>query len=110
LIFLYVEADYPNCQDEKGPRFASVDEADDNHMVVDIAAVARNLNGETVADLSQRIDVHLKSQGLEQIQHSGMTYRSGLQIPPGEYRVRFVVRDAIGDRIGSVTATANVKP
>ena len=36
--------------------FASVDESDQNHMVVDIAASARNGNGEVVADLSQRID------------------------------------------------------
>jgi len=92
------------------PSFASVDESDQNHMVVDIAAVARNLNGEVVAELSQRIDSHLKSDGLEQIQHNGMTYRNGLQLPPGEYSVRFVVRDSLGNRIGSVAAPVKVSP
>jgi VWFA-related protein len=33
------------------PNFASVDESDDNHMVIDIVAMARNLNGDRVADL-----------------------------------------------------------
>jgi VWFA-related protein len=64
------------------PNFAAVDESNDNHMVIDIVAMARNLNGDRVADLSQRIDVHLKSDGLEQIQHNGMTYRNALQLPP----------------------------
>jgi VWFA-related protein len=92
------------------PSFASVDESDDNHMVVDIAAAARNFSGEVVADLSQRIDVHLKTASLEQIQHNGMTYRNGLQLPSGEYNVRFVVRDALGNRMGSVAAPITVAP
>ena len=92
------------------PNFASVDESDQNHMVVDIAAVARNRNGDVIAELSQRIDAHLKSDGLGQIQHDGMTYRNGLQLPPGEYTVRFVVRDSLGNRTGSVAAPLNVAP
>jgi VWFA-related protein len=92
------------------PSFASVDESDDNHMVVDIAAAARNLNGDVVADLSERIDVHLKAASLQQIEHNGMTYRNGLQLPPGEYNVRFVVRDALGNRMGSVAAPVKVAP
>jgi hypothetical protein len=90
--------------------FASVNESDQNHMVVDIAAVATNLNGDVVAELSQRIDSHLKSDGLEQIEHNGMTYRNGLQLPPGEYTVHFVVRDSIGNRTGSVAAPIKVAP
>jgi VWFA-related protein len=90
--------------------FASVDESDQNHMVVDIAAVARNPEGNVVAELSQRIDSHLKSDGLEQIQQHGMTYRGGLLLPPGVYNVRFVVRDSLGNRTGSVAAPVTVSP
>jgi hypothetical protein len=90
------------------PNFASVDESDQNHMVVDIAAVARSANGDVAAEFSQRIETHLKPDGLEQIQQHGMTYRNGLQLPPGEYTVRFVVRDSLGNRIGSVAAPIKV--
>ena len=86
------------------PNFASVDGSDNNHMVVDIAAAARDSKGVVAGDLSQRIDVHLKADGLEQIQHNGMTYRNRLQLPPGEYNVRFVVRDSLGNHVGSVAA------
>jgi hypothetical protein len=92
------------------PSFASVDESDDNHMVFDIVAAARNRSGEVVTNLSRRIDVHLKTSSLEQIQHNGLTYRNGLQLPPGEYTVRFVVRDALGNRLGSVAAPVTVAP
>jgi VWFA-related protein len=90
--------------------FATINESDDNHMVVDIAAVARNLNGDVVANLSQRIEAHLKSDGIEQMQHNGMTYRNGLQLPPGKYVVRFVVRDSLSNRLGSVAAPITVSP
>lgn len=88
--------------------FASIDRSDGNHMVVDIAAVARSKTGEVTADLAQRIDVHLDSKGEEQIEHNGMTYQNGLQLPPGDYNVRFVVRDALGNRMGSVAAPVKV--
>jgi VWFA-related protein len=88
--------------------FAAVDDSDQNHMVVDIAAVAKNPNGDAVADAAKRIDAHLKPEGLEQIQHNGMTYRGALQLPPGNYTVHFAVRDAIGNRTGSVAALINV--
>ncbi len=90
--------------------FASIDESDQNHMVVDIAVMARDPDGRIAGELSQRIDTHLKADGLEQIQRHGMTYRSGLQLAPGTYSVRFVVRDALGNRMGSVAAPVTVGP
>ncbi len=90
------------------PNFASVDDSDQNHMVVDIAAVAKDLDGKVAAELSQRVDTHLKADGLEQIQHHGMTYHNAFQLPQGDYTVHFVVRDALGDRIGSVVVPVKV--
>ncbi len=90
--------------------FASIDGSDNNHIVLDIAAVARDSKGNAVADISQRIDVHLKADGLEQIQHNGMTYRNRLQLPPGHFSVRFALRDALGNRMGSVAAPLTVAP
>jgi hypothetical protein len=85
-----------------------MDDSDQNHMVVDIAAVAKNPKGDAVSDTAKRIDTHLKPDGLEQIEHNGMTYRGMLQLPPGDYTVRFAVRDALGNPTGSVAARVNV--
>jgi VWFA-related protein len=88
--------------------FASIDESDQNHMVIDIVAAARNDTGDVIADLSQRVDIHLQAAGLEQMRHNGLTYRGSLQLPAGEYNVRFVVRDSLGNRTGSVLAPVSV--
>jgi VWFA-related protein len=90
--------------------FALIDESDQNHMVVDIAVLAKTAKGDAAASLSQRIDAHIKTAGLEQIQHNGMTFRNRLQLEPGDYTVRFVVRDALGSRVGSVSAPVLVTP
>jgi VWFA-related protein len=89
---------------------ASVDESESNHMVLDIAVVAKDSSGNVAADLSQRIDNHLKAESLEQIRIHGMTYRNGLELSPGSYVVRFVVRDALGNRMGSVVADLKLGP
>jgi hypothetical protein len=89
-------------------KFAWVDEADQNHFAVDIAAVARNGKGETIGEVSQKINTHLKPDGFAQIQQNGMTYRNALQLPPGDYTVRFVVRDSLGDRTGSIAVPVKV--
>ena len=88
--------------------FAAVEVADQNHLLVDIVAVARNAHGDVAGEMSQRIDSHLKPDALAQIRDHGMTYRSALQLPPGQYTVRFVVRDALGNRMGSVGAPLTV--
>jgi VWFA-related protein len=89
---------------------ASVDKSESNHMVLDIAVVAKDSSGNVAADLSQRIDNHLKPDGLEQVRTHGMTYRNGLELSPGSYVVRFVVRDALGNRMGSVVADIKLGP
>jgi VWFA-related protein len=89
---------------------ASVDKSESNHMVLDIAVVAQDSTGNVAADLSQRIDNHLKPDSLEQVRTHGMTYRNGLELSPGSYVVRFVVRDALGNRMGSVVADIKLGP
>jgi VWFA-related protein len=91
-------------------KFAWIDEGDQNHFAVEIAAIARNGKGEPSGDVSQKIDTHLKAEGMAQIQQNGMTYRSALQLAPGEYSVRFVVRDTLAGRIGSVAVPVKVGP
>ncbi len=90
--------------------FAVIDLRKRNHMIVDIAAVARCVNRDIVANFSQRIDTHLNPRSLERIQRSGMTYSNHMRLVPGDYNVRFVIRDAIGNRIGSVSSPVSVPP
>jgi VWFA-related protein len=90
--------------------FAQIDETDRNHLALEIAAVARDEKDAVSGEMSEKIDNHLLADALTQIQQHGMTYRSALQLSPGVYTVRFVVRDALSGRIGSLAAPLRVSP
>jgi fibronectin type 3 domain-containing protein len=46
---------------------------------------------------------------LSAIKQQGVVYRDGFDLAPGEYTVRFVVRDDLSGRTGSVAAPLKVE-
>jgi hypothetical protein len=49
------------------------------------------------------VDIHLSPEKLAQMRQRGVLYKGALELPPGEYTVRFVVRDNLTGRTGSVS-------
>lgn len=91
------------------PNSVMIDSADNNHARVDFFAIARDAKGQAVAQAGQTVDAHLKPETLAKVQQSGIDYTNVLELPPGEYSVRFVVRDVLDGRIGTVTAPLKVE-
>lgn len=87
----------------------TVDSSDNNHAKVDFFAFARDAKGTPIAQVGQTIDAHLKPDTLAKVQQSGIDYKNALELAPGEYSVRFVVRDVLSGRIGTVTAPVKVE-
>jgi len=87
---------------------ALVVESDQNHMSLDFGAAAREPAGKIVASHGRTLDAHLKPESLQQIRSDGITYKGALDLPPGQYTVRFVVRDNLSGRMGSVAASLTV--
>ena len=85
-----------------------VDESDQNHMSLDFAAAAREPTGKVVGNNGRSVEAHLKPESLAQIRSSGITYKGDLDLAPGKYIVRFVVRDNLSGRVGSVAAPLTV--
>jgi len=85
-----------------------VAESDQNHMNLDFDAAAREPTGKIVGSHGRTLDAHLKPESLQQIRSSGITYKGALDLPPGQYTVRFVVRDNLSGRMGSVAALLTV--
>ena len=85
-----------------------VDESDQNHMSLDFAAAAREPTGKIVGNNGRSVEAHLKPDSLAQIRSSGIRYKGDLDLPPGKYTVRFVVRDNLSGRVGSVAAPLTV--
>jgi VWFA-related protein len=91
------------------PDSALIDVADNNHLVLNLVALARTPEGKVADDPSWRVDIHLSSEKVSAIRREGVDYRGALDLAPGEYTVRFVVRDGQSGRIGSVTAPLKVQ-
>jgi len=92
------------------PGAALIDDADNNHVVVDFVATAKTPEGKMVDHpMGQKVDVHLAAERLPAIRQQGIAYAGALDLAPGEYTVRFVVRDDLSGRVGSVAAPLKVE-
>jgi VWFA-related protein len=90
--------------------FAQVDESDRNRFAIDFWATARTPAGAPAGDIEQTTEGHFKPETYERFRNKGTDYRGALTVAPGEYGVRFVVRDRLSGRIGTVSASLKVNP
>jgi VWFA-related protein len=91
------------------PGMATVDESDTNHVSLDFAALAQRPDG-TLAEggFAQSLDGHIKPEGVTALHSKGLSFPGSLDLPSGEYSVRFVVRDNLAGQVGSTTASLKV--
>jgi VWFA-related protein len=89
---------------------ALINDADNNHVALEIVALAKTPEGKQVDHpVGQKFDAHLTSERVSSIRQKGAAFRGALDLAPGEYTVRFVVRDDLSGRIGSVAAPLKVE-
>jgi len=89
---------------------ALIDAADNNHVQLDFIALAKTPEGKQVDHpVGQKVDLHPAAERLATIREKGIGYRGALDLAPGEYTVRFVVRDDLSGRVGSVAAPLKVE-
>jgi VWFA-related protein len=87
-----------------------IDDADNNHIVLEFVALAKTPEGKQVDHpVGQKIEDHLSSEKVSAIREKGIAFTGALDLAPGEYTVRFVVRDDLSGRIGSVAAPLKVE-
>ena len=92
------------------PDAALVNDADDNHVVLEFMAMAKTPEGKPIDHpMGQKVDAHLTAEKLASIRQIGLAYRGALDLAPGEYTVRFVIRDNLSGRVGSVDAPLKVE-
>lgn len=89
---------------------ALINEADNNHVALEFVVLAKTPEGKQAErPLFQALDAHLTSEKVSSIHQTGVTYKGALDLAPGEYTVRFVARDNLSGRIGSVAAPLKVE-
>ena len=92
------------------PDAALINDSESDHFVIDFVALAKTPEGKTVdRPVGQKIEAHLTPEKLAALRQHGIAYNGALDLAPGEYTVRFVVRDDLSGRIGSGAAPLKVE-
>jgi VWFA-related protein len=75
----------------------------------DFAALAfNNKDGKEAGQAIQSFTKAIPQEQLASVRANGVGFRNALELAPGKYTVRFVVRDNITGKVGSVTAPLTV--
>jgi VWFA-related protein len=92
------------------PSAKLADTANNNFVSLEFVAVARTPAGTAADQFSQHVETNLKPDSLQTLERDGLNYGNDVIVPPGEYSVRFVVRNNVDGRMGSVMASLRVTP
>lgn len=76
---------------------------------LDFLAIARARDGKVAGQFVQRIKKDLSPEAVAMIQQSGISYKYAIDLPPGEYLVRIVVRDNNTGRTGAANSLLKVE-
>jgi VWFA-related protein len=89
------------------PANSVVNELDQNQFDIDFVWEA-DRDGAMARRDGKTTRGSLNAESLAKVKKEGVFYTNSLQLPPGKYRVHFVVRNNLNGRIGSVTAPLTV--
>jgi len=95
---------------EINPAALTVDVADNNHVKLDFVAVALDPNGKVLADLTQQLDLYPSALELEGLRRGKLAYSNAVGVPPHTSKVRFIVRDDLNERIGTISVPIETQP
>lgn len=87
----------------------SIDTDHQNHFSMDFRIVAANAAGQVAGTIGQRLDTKLPPEAVAQVERKGLDYDNTLTLPPGVYKVHFVVHDNLRGTLGSVVVPLTVE-
>jgi VWFA-related protein len=91
------------------PRGITIDDTDNNHVSLTMKMIARNAEGKLTGDLTRNIESHLAPDRVQQFARAGLNFSSAFGMEKGSYSVKFLVRDNLSGRVGTVTAPLEVQ-
>jgi hypothetical protein len=90
------------------PSVATINSADNNHVSLDFAAIATTPTGLPVGHFSQSLSGNLNVETVNTLKAKGATFPGMIELAPGNYTLRFLVRDNLSGQMGSVSAPLTV--
>ncbi|HYM76012.1 MAG TPA: VWA domain-containing protein [Candidatus Dormibacteraeota bacterium] len=86
------------------PTGITVDSTDNNHVFLDISYSVLTADGNSASKQDKSYNLNLNADQLKQFEAKGLGIGDTLDLAPGSYRLRVVVRDNLSGHIGSVLA------
>lgn len=87
---------------------AVLDTDNANHFLLQYVVSANDESGKLIAQFNKTQEGRLSPENARSLANTGMYYDIPLDLPPGQYRLRFVVRDNLRGVIGSVSGPFTV--
>jgi hypothetical protein len=88
---------------------ANVIDMVNNKLNIEFVGTARAKDGTVAAQFDQKIDRALPPEAITSIRQAGIDYKNSFDLAPGDYLVRFIVRDNSTGRIGGVSTILKVQ-
>lgn len=86
-----------------------IDEAHANRFDIEFDAVAfKTADGNPAGTFGKVMDGSILAASLDSVKATGVGFHNSIDLSPGQYTVRFVVRDNLTGKLGSVTAPLTV--
>ncbi|MGH9712165.1 MAG: VWA domain-containing protein [Candidatus Acidiferrales bacterium] len=87
---------------------ATVDESDGNHLSMDFAAMAVSAKGKIAGEFSKQMEGKLGPAPAKAIKSGNAFFPGEMELAAGDYMVRFVVRDNLSGRMGSISTSLKI--
>jgi len=88
----------------------TIDESNDNLISLAFAAFAKTANGGIAGDFVKELEGKLPAATVEKVLAHGVVYDGVISVPPGKFTVRFIVRDNLSGRLGTVSVPVDTEP
>ena len=86
------------------PGGITVESEENNHIFLDISYAVLTSEGNSVVKENKSYNANLTPEQLRQLQEHGMGFGNAVELAPGAYKLRVVVRDNLNGHVGSVLA------
>jgi VWFA-related protein len=85
-----------------------IDPANHNRVSVEVAAIVKKPDGTQVDGISRDLNADLKSDAIDNFTKTLLTHQDQFELKSGDYTVKFVMRDNLTGKLGSVVAPLKV--
>ena len=87
----------------------TVDRENGNAINFDVTVLAFDSNRKSIASMSQTIATKFNPERLQKVLQTGLGIPEKVELPPGQYEIKFAVRDNLSGLLGTVSVPLELK-